>query len=238
MKRFPVRCVEFRMRFVCAAALALLAVAPLAQAQYQPRRGGPGTGNPDEHRVPWRFVQGDSLASDRPITLIWIPATLEQVDTSRLTTSNALRVASTRCVDMEIAMPDRAAIMKKLGVDGRAPAAVLVDRKGDVIRRAESAHGVLAVEEVERMVNGELAARDEAMYRDLTAASRQERAGNNAAAIELYKKIWDDRCLFPLAGSEAQRALARLGVVVKEPPPTSPVDPNLKPPAKKPGATG
>ena len=44
-------------------------MASLAFAQsreQQPRRGGPGTGNPDEHRVPWKFLQTDALLKEQP----------------------------------------------------------------------------------------------------------------------------------------------------------------------------
>ena len=127
-------------------------------------------------------------------------------------------------------LPGSAAVIEKLGAAGKVPAALLADRDGHILRRAENVHGVLRADDVERMVSGELAARDEAMYRDMRDAGQQAAAGNKPSAIELYRKIWDDRCLFPLAGSEAQRALAKLGVTVTEPPPTSAVDPQLKAP--------
>ena len=213
------------MRSVCVAVLVLLALVPSGVAQYR-GRSGPGTGNPDEHRAPWKFLQGDALLHERPVTLYWIPASLEQVEPSRLMTADVMRVAATRCVDLEIVLPERAALVRKLGAEGKIPAAVIVDRKGDVVRRVDNAHA----EAVERMLSDELAARDEAMYRDMRDAGGQAAAGNKPSAIELYRKIWDDRCLFPLAGSEAQRALAKLGVTVTEPPPTSAVDPQLKAP--------
>ena len=203
----------------------LLVCAPLAQAQ---RRGGPGTGNPDEHLVPWHFLQGDVLLHERPVTLYWIPASLEESQRSRLMTSDVLRLAATRCVDLAIVLPEHAAKIPKLDVGSRVPAAVLVDRLGNVVQRREN----VQAEAVERMLSDELAARDEAMYREMRDAIQQASKGDNAAAIENYKKIWDDRCLFPLAGSEAQRALKKLGVTVVEPPPASAVDPQLAPPAK------
>ena len=206
-------------------AAVLLVCAPLAQAQY--RRGGPGTGNPDEHLVPWHFLQGDVLLHERPVTLYWIPASLEDSQKSRLMTSDVLRVAATRCVGLEIVLPEHAAKIPKLDVAGKVPAAVLVDRLGNIQRR-ENVHA----EAVERMLSDELTARDEAMYRAMRDAIQQASKGDNAAAIENYRKIWDDRCLFPLAGSEAQRALKKLGVTVVEPPPSSAVDPQLAPPAK------
>jgi hypothetical protein len=213
------------LRSVCAAMLVVL-VAPLGHAQY--RRGGPGTGNPTEHRAPWHFLQGDVLLHERPITLYWIPASLQEAEQSRLQMSDVLRVAATRCVDLEIVLPEHAAKIPKLDVAGKVPAVVLVDRLGNVVRRRDN----VQPEEVERTLSDELSARDEAMYREMREGNQQASAGNNAAAIENYRKIWDDRCLFPLAGSEAQRALKRLGVTVTEPPPTSAVDPQLKPPAK------
>lgn len=207
------------MRYVCAAAL--LALTLPAVAQYRP-----GTGNPDEHRAPWKFAQDDALPHDHPVTLIWIPSSLEQVEPSKLMTADVMRVAATRCVDLVIVLPERAALVRKLGAEGKVPAAMIVDRKGDVVRRADGGRA----ESVERMLSDELNARDETMYREMRDAGQAAKTGDNAAAIDLYKKIWDDRCLFPLAGTEAQRELKKLGVTVVEPPPTSAVDPQLKPP--------
>ena len=84
----------------------------------------------------------------------------------------------------------------------------------------------------ERMLSGELSARDDAMFKEMMEAGQQASAGNATAAIDLYKKIWDDRCLFPLAGRDAQRALKTLGVTVKETPPPPPVDPDVQGPPK------
>jgi hypothetical protein len=213
----------------------LFCVAPLLFAQsgdQQPRRGGPGTGNPDEHRVPWKFLQSDVLLKDQPVVLYWMPISLEQAGKSRLMTSEILREAATRCVGLEIILPERAAILDKLGVSGKIPTALLTDREGHVIRRTDNGRGALAAEDVERMLSAELSARDEAMYKGMTQANQQASAGNDAAAIDLYKKIWDDRCLFPLAGRDAQRALKNLGVTVKETPAPPPVDPNVQAPAK------
>jgi hypothetical protein len=147
-------------------------------------------------------------------------------------TSSVLIVAATRCVNLEIVLPERTKMVQTLGATGRMPAAVIVDRHGTVVRRVENVRGVLAAEAVERMVSDELAARDEAMYKEMSDAGREARSGNNPAAIDLYQKIWQDRCLFPLAGHEAQRALKDLGVIVKEPPSTIAADPNLQPPVK------
>jgi hypothetical protein len=219
-------------RFLSFVALVCFASLAFAQSRDQePRPGGPGTGNPDEHRVPWKFLQNDVLLKEQPFTLYWMPLSLAQTEKSRLMTSATLRAAATRCVGLEIILPERAAVLDKLGVAGKIPAALLTDREGRVIRRTENVRGALAAEDVERMLSSELSARDEAMYKEMIEANQQASAGNNTAAIDLYKKIWDDRCLFPLAGRDAQRALKNLGVTVKEPPPPPPVDLNVQPPA-------
>jgi hypothetical protein len=226
------------LRPLCCVALLLLIIAPSAYAQRggsrsdQPRRSGPGTRNPDEHLVPWKFIEKDVPPPKGPITLYWLPASLEEAERSRLMTSRALGEAATRCVDLEIIVAGSAAVVEKLGAAGKVPTALLADREGRVIRRAESVHGALRAEDVERMLADELSARDEAMYREMTEAKQQAGAGNKQAAIDLYKRIWDDRCLFPLAGNEAQRALKSLGVIVQEPPAVRPPDPNLQPPVK------
>jgi len=68
------------------------------------------------------------------------------------------------------------------------------------------------------------------MYTRMTEARKRAAGGDKAGAIELYQKLWDERCFFPLAGEQAQHALKDLGVIVVEPPSTFALDPNLAPP--------
>lgn len=199
------------------------ALAAQAQSRGQGRRSGPGTGNPDDHLVPWKYLQADELAHDHPVTLYWVPKSLQQAEDSPLMESQYLLDASTRCVDLEVLLPERAALLAKLKVT--APAAFIVDRKGEITRKLDKP----TPKSIETLLAAELTVHDDAMYHDLLEAGRQEKAGNSAAAIELYKKIWDDRCLFSIAGTEAQRGLKRLGVTVKETPAPPPPDPSLKP---------
>jgi hypothetical protein len=221
------------MRALPRIACAMLLLLPFSTTTYaqsrgrgdQPRRSGPGTGNPDEGHVPWKFVSGDVLQQQQPITLYWLPASLKDAEQSRLMLSRPLLMAAGRCVALEIVLPERVAVIEKLGATGKLPTALVVDRKGNVTRRADN----IGVEAVERMLAQELSDRDEAMYVQLRDANRNVTAGNNAAAIALYKMIWDDRCLFPLAGRDAQRALKTLGVTVDDTPAPAPPDPNLKP---------
>lgn len=189
-----------------------------------PRR--PGTGEP-EHHAPWKFVETAELKPDAPVTLVWVPQSLAKAELSPLMSSDKLIDASSRCVALRIVLPEQAELLKKLAIN--APAAVILDRQGKVIRSTQKT----SPSDVESLLAAELDARDEAVYRDLHSAAALVKAGNNAAAIDAYQKIWADRCLFSVAGHEAQRELAKLGVVVKEVPKPLAPDPNTQP-AKKP----
>jgi hypothetical protein len=194
-------------------------------------RSGPGTGDPYEHLVPWRFLTKGGPLLHEPLVLYWLPASAQEAEQSPLLSSRELLQAADLCIGFEIVVPDDAAMIAKLGHTGTLPAAVLVNDQGNVIRRVEGTRGRLTAPPVEKMVRDELSARGEIMYARMTEAKKRAAAGDKEGAIDLYKKLWDDRCLFPLAGTEAQHALKTLGVTVVEPPPVKMVDPNLAPPA-------
>jgi hypothetical protein len=229
--------------FVVAIAIVLVALPTGAQSGKrggQGRSSGPGTGNPAQHQVTWLFLQGDPLVHDTPLTVYWLPESAEHIERSPLMESQTLLDASTRCVGFQIVLPAQTAVIASLGLAGKLPAALMLDREGHVLRSVESVRGELRVKDVEAMVKAELQARDEQMYQRMSTAARLVKEGNNPAAIALYQKVWDDRCLFSVAGDEARRALKSLGVVVKEPPSSLAPDPNLKltPQTEKPRKRG
>ena len=208
-----------------------------AYAYAQGRPGGPGTGKPDDHLVPWKFVENGAAIEKGSLTLYWLPASQKEMEQSELLTSRALLADTLRCVAARIVLPENAATIALLGATGTLPTAVLVNDQGAVIRHIVDARAVLPPSSVERMVKEELAARDEAMYREMSEARKRASSGDNAGAITLYKTVWNDRCFFPLAGTEAQHALKALGVEVHDVPVPPAADPQLKktpPPAKPP----
>jgi hypothetical protein len=220
--------------------LAFLIVSPLALAQsrrggeQQSRRSGPGTGDPDEHLVPWQFLDKGGPLVKGVLVLYWLPASVDEIKHSPLRSSRVLLRDLDRCLGLEVILPDDAAMIDKLGAKGKLPAAYLLDSRGEILRRIESPRGGLRAAAVEQMVTDELAARDEAMYARITEARRRSGNGDKDGAIDLYRKLWDERCLYPFAGTEAQRALKDLGVVVVEPAAAKPVvpAPPVAPPTK------
>ncbi|HEX7420963.1 MAG TPA: hypothetical protein VF505_13825 [Thermoanaerobaculia bacterium] len=135
---------------------------------------------------------------------------------------------SARCLGLQIVQPDDAATIEKLGATGKLPMALIIDRDGRVIRQVNNTRAALSPRSVEQMATEELNARDDQVSRELTEARKSASAGEKKKSIDLYKKIWDDRCLYPLAGTEAQRALKDFGVIVKEAAAPPLADPNLK----------
>ncbi len=211
--------------------LALPAFAQSRRGVGQRSRSAPGTGDPESDLAPWLYIEkGATLPITTPLVLYWLPASSEEMERSPLLTSRALIADSASCVALEAVVPDNEAMAAKLGAAGRLPMAVLTDRHGNVVRRVENVGGALRQPAVEQMVADELSARNEAMYHDITEARRRAGTGNKQGAIDRYQKIWDDRCLFPLAGEEAKKALKALGVVVQEPAATLASDPYLNAP--------
>ena len=125
---------------------------------------------------------------------------------------------------LDIVVPGDSETIEKLGATGKVPMALIIDKDGRVIRQVNNTRA----QSVEQMVSEELNALDDEVFRRLSEAKRLAIAGAREKSIDLYKKIWDDRCLYPLVGVEAQHALKDLGVIVKETPAPPAVDPSLK----------
>jgi len=215
-----------RRSLVLSMILLALAASLSAQSRGGEQRGrsGPGTGNPDEHLVPWKFLAIGAEPVKGLVVVYWLPASLDEVKRSPLLTSQALLEDTARCVELNIVDPGDAPLIEKLGATGKLPMALIIDKDGRVIRQVNNTRP----QAIEQMVNVELNALDDEVFRRLTEAKKLTSAGEKERAIDLYRKIWDDRCLYPLVGAEAQHALKDFGVVVKETVAPPSADPNLK----------
>jgi len=179
-------------------------------------------------------MEKGSAFVNAPLVLYWLPASAQETEVSPLLTSRELVQATDRCISFAVVLPADAAMIEKLGETGKLPAIVLADAKGSVLGRVEGSRGRIAAPPVEKIVRDELNKRGETMYARMTEAKKRAASGDKEGAIDLYRKLWDERCLFPLAGREAQTALKGLGVVVVEPPPQIMIDPNLPVPGTAP----
>jgi hypothetical protein len=159
--------------------------------------------------VPWKVIEpGEKV--EAPLVLYWVPASPEAMRRSPLLTSDELTRYSSRCVAMRVVRLDDGARLVALRVEGELPVAVLADGTGRVLATVEGERGTLSLSEVEELVREELETRMASAETLLDEARRRVRDRDVAAAEELYREVWDARCLCPRQGKAAQKALRRL----------------------------
>ena len=169
----------------------------------------PSAGERHVSLVPWKVIEpGESV--DAPLILYWVPASPDDLRRSPLLTSDELTLYSSRCVAMRVVRVDDGARLATLSVDGELPVAVLADGTGRVIAVVEGERGALSVIEVEELVREELETRTASADTLLDEARRHAAEGDVDAAQELYREVWNARCLCPRQGKAAQKALRRL----------------------------
>jgi len=177
--------------------------------------GGGGSSSPQVYYVPWK-VRGEK---DPPpmagLVLYWFPLTNEELKKSSLRESRTLSLYSALCLSTELADYRTPAGQKLLG-DSRPPAAVLVEPDGSVIGKAEGKDGILKVDQVEKLVAGEVKKREDALDASLKDGRDKEKAGDNDAAIKLFRAVLDQKCMFPKKAKDAAKELKKLGVNVGE----------------------
>ena len=170
---------------------------------------------PNAYVVPWKVLEDGEAPLNTPLVLYWFPATREEMQQGELVASRLLTLFSAQCVGMQLVRPDDKTTVAKFEVTNKVPAALLVG--GDkVIARVDANNGVLRVSEVENMVHHELYLRSVALDAQLAEAKKKAGAGDRDGAIAVYQKVWEQRCIAPDEGREAQKALRKLGVTVKD----------------------
>lgn len=166
-------------------------------------------GNPHVSLVPWKLLEpGQEVRS--PLVVFWIPASPDELRRSDLLTSDELTLYSSQCVAMRVVRFDDWSMLDKLDVEGSLPVVVLADERGTVIARVQSEAGTLVVDDVEEMVREEIDRRASEAETLLDAAREKADAGDTDAAITIYRRVWDVRCVCPRQGRDAQRALKKL----------------------------
>jgi len=177
-------------------------------------RGGSLGPEPRAYVVPWKVLEANQEPLKTPVILYWFPTSPAEARSSELMTSRTLTLDSAQCVGMQIVRVDDQATIEKWNVAGKAPIALLVG-DGKEIARVESQRGRLRLSDVENMVHHELYQRDSDLAKQLDEAKKAE-AADRDAAVAAYQKVWEQRCIAPDRGRQAQKALKRLGVTVKD----------------------
>lgn len=169
---------------------------------------------PQVYFVPWKVLNPGDEPVKGTLILYWIPLSRDDIKRSDLLNSRPLTIYSSQCVGMQLIRPDDAPNIEKLGATGKLPIVILADADGKQISELDGT--ALRLSAVEKMVRDEVDARENALEKVLDEAKTKVGAGEKDAAADLYKKVWDQRCLFPRKGREAQKALKKLGLTVQD----------------------
>jgi hypothetical protein len=168
-------------------------------------------GEEQAYPVPWKIIQQTDPPQSEGLSLYWFPSSQAELQTSSLRFSRILMTFSEQCVGMGI-VDFHTSLGKRFIGDEKPPVAVLVAPGGTAIGRAENENGVLGVEQVEKLVEAEMTARENAAQRRMQAAEEKLKSGETEGAIQLYREIVEQKCLFPNKAKDAFRELKKLGV--------------------------
>jgi len=183
--------------------------------------GGGGTGGvggggrnegpaPTVYKVPWKIWEARTTPS-KGLILYWFPATQTEVDKSSLRASRILTLYAAQCVTMTIADYKQPELQPIIG-DSAVPVAVLTSAEGKPIQKIENTAGKLKVEQIEKLIEGEMKQRETALDTSLKDAKEKIKAGDNDGAIAMLKPVTEEKCLFPKKAKDAAKELKKLGV--------------------------
>ena len=162
--------------------------------------------------VPWKILAPGDPSPAAPLVLYWIPLSSDDFRHSELLTYRPLTAYPTQCVAFAVVRVDDRATIDRLHAAGKLPIAVLAGEDGAVVAAAENERGALRAAAVDKLLRDTLRAREEALDRDLDDAPKKLGLGDRDGAVALYRRVWENRCLFPRHAKEAERALRKLGV--------------------------
>jgi tetratricopeptide (TPR) repeat protein len=173
----------------------------------------PGGSMPTEqvYRVPWRVAKPEDPPISSGLLLYWFPSSVQEFQRSSLLFSRTLSLYATQCVSLlvtDAATP----IGTKLAAGDKLPVAVLAQPDGTLVGKAENRDGYLKVEQVEKLVEGEVKKRESAIKERLEDAKNKAKSGDNQNAIQEYRTVLEQKCLFPGKAKDAAKALKKLGV--------------------------
>lgn len=180
----------------------------------------------DPYLVPWKTIGANDKPLTTPVVVMWFPADASELESPELNASRMLVLYSAQCVGMQLVKPDDAKTIAQYDVVTKRPTVLLVS-DGKVVDHVNPDGRFITSSSVENMIHHELFRRESALDALLEKA-KSESATNKDAAIADYQKVWEQHCLAPKQGREAQKALKRLGVVVKADDLRT-IDPNVSP---------
>jgi tetratricopeptide (TPR) repeat protein len=175
--------------------------------------GGAGAGDEQVYQVPWKVVRPPNALPAGGLAVYWFPSSVEEFQKSSLRNSRSLSLYASQCVALGVADAQSGDIQKM--ADGeKLPVAVLAKADGTVIGKVQNKNGFLKVDQVEKLLEGEMKQREEAIKQQMKDAKDKAKGGDKEGAITLYRSVLDQKCLFPGKAKDASKELKKLGVEV------------------------
>jgi hypothetical protein len=109
--------------------------------------------------VPWKVISAADAASKDGLTIYWLPASQQELEKSSLRFSRTLSSYASQCVSMGI-VDFHSPMGQKYLAQSKAPVVVLATADGSPVGKLESTNGFLKVQDVEKLVNGEIKKRE------------------------------------------------------------------------------
>lgn len=173
---------------------------------------GPGMASTDQvYHVPWRLMTPQDQPVNGGLVLYWLPTGPEEVKKSNLLYSRTLSLYASQCITMGVMDPSTPMGQKLLAGD-KLPLAVLAAANGTPIAKAENQNGYLKVDQVEKLVEEEMKKRESAIKEQLEDAKNKAKSGDSQSAIQEYRAVLEQKCLFPGKAKDAAKGLKKLGV--------------------------
>ena len=180
--------------------------------------GGGGMSQQETYPVPWKLVKPEDPPVSQGLVVYWFPSSQAELEKSSLRFSRILSVYAQQCVTMGIA-DFRTSVGKKFIPGENPPIAVLAQADGKMIGKAEkNKDGYLKVDQVEKLLETEMKSREDTIKHQMDAAKEKAKAGDSQGAVQLYRTVYDQKCMFPGKAKDAAKELKKLGVTVADVP--------------------
>ena len=163
------------------------------------------------YRVPWRVSKPGDPPIREGLLLYWFPSSVPELQKSSLLYSRTLSMFATQCVNLLVADAGSPEGTRLVAGD-KLPVAVLAEPNGNLVAKAENKDGYLKVDQVEKLLEGEVKKRESAVKERLEDAKSKAKSGDNQTAIREYRTVLEQKCLFPGKAKDAAKALKKLGV--------------------------
>jgi len=172
---------------------------------------GAGGASEQVYRVPWRLIKPSDPPVGAGLVMYWFPSSQKELERSSLLYSRTLSLYASQCVTLGV-VDASTPIGKKFAAGDKLPVAVLAQPDGMVVGKAENNNGFLKVDQVEKLLEGEMKKREDAIKEKMDDAKSRAKSGDNQTAIEEYRAVLGQKCLFPNKAKDAAKALKKLGV--------------------------